>query len=218
MKKLAKILGVIVLLAVTSAYAMSEVYGSGTWRYKITVEVETPEGIKTGSAIREVRAKTNLTKYINPDVKGMTYEVIGEAVVVDLGKGKILLELPSYEVFFTAFKIKDYKSDIERFESLPVSSVGEIDSSNHPFITFSNLDDPQTIKTVYAESFEKIFGENFKLNRVSLQKTDEEVTWGIVRKYLKWFDTKKMGLDYWDPSHPDQAQYFTKSSLIKGEK
>ena len=56
MKKLLIILGVLIIGGVTFAYAMSELNGnkSYSWRYKMTVEIETPEGIKTGSAVREV--------------------------------------------------------------------------------------------------------------------------------------------------------------------
>ena len=31
---------------------------SGTWRYKVTVEIETPEGVKSGSAIRQLSRGT----------------------------------------------------------------------------------------------------------------------------------------------------------------
>lgn len=63
-----------------------------TFRYKITVEIETPEGIKTGSAVREVRISNNLAKYVNPDVRSLTYRVIGEAVSIDLGEHGILFK------------------------------------------------------------------------------------------------------------------------------
>ena len=48
--------GLVVLLAVVGVgyVACAEMFPSGTWRYKMTVTVETPEGIKTGSAVREV--------------------------------------------------------------------------------------------------------------------------------------------------------------------
>jgi hypothetical protein len=61
MKKIPQFVWLLVgLVAVaTSLYcggriAWDTVYPSGTLRYKMTVSVETPEGIKTGSAVREI--------------------------------------------------------------------------------------------------------------------------------------------------------------------
>jgi hypothetical protein len=89
-----------------TAYAAKDYVVPTTWRYKITIEIETPEGIKTGSAVREVRAWKNAAKIINPDVAPIEYEVIGEAVVVDLGKRGVLFGLidwDSYEEVESSF-------------------------------------------------------------------------------------------------------------------
>jgi hypothetical protein len=67
-------------------------YPSGTWRYKITVTVETPEGIKTGSAVREVSVYSYPTPF--PEDSGAQVRVAyGEAVVVDLGERGVLFAL-----------------------------------------------------------------------------------------------------------------------------
>jgi hypothetical protein len=42
------------IILAMSVWALNEKPPSGTWRYKMTVEVETPEGIKSGLAVREV--------------------------------------------------------------------------------------------------------------------------------------------------------------------
>src|SRR6218665_2890440 len=61
-------------------------------RYKMTVTVETPEGIKTGSAVREAGRYTEPS--ILPDQGGVFYRVIGgEAVVVDLAERGVLFAL-----------------------------------------------------------------------------------------------------------------------------
>jgi hypothetical protein len=56
MKKLTLVvIGVCALVGF--AYAASELSSDNktySWRYKMTVEVETPEGIKTGSAVRQM--------------------------------------------------------------------------------------------------------------------------------------------------------------------
>src|SRR4051812_10059597 len=65
-------------------------YPSGTWHYKMTVTVETPEGIKTGSAVRAVTVHLvpRLSLEVHP-----TIEVKGEAVAVDLGRRGVLFAL-----------------------------------------------------------------------------------------------------------------------------
>lgn len=63
-----------------------------TYRYRLTVEVETPEGLKTGSSVIEVR--TQIAERPNlPDANALNIRVIGEAVSVDLGKRGMLLAL-----------------------------------------------------------------------------------------------------------------------------
>lgn len=81
------ILTVAVMSAVT--FAMSEQKSmQATWRYKMTVTVETPEGIKTGSAVREISNSLQGNNW--PDV-GNPAGVRGEAVVVDLSKRGVFL-------------------------------------------------------------------------------------------------------------------------------
>ena len=79
-------------LMLASIFAFWKInYPSGTWRYKITIEVETPEGIKSGYAVREVTAQTRIT--INPDLPPEMFNTFGEAVVIDLGKYGTLFSL-----------------------------------------------------------------------------------------------------------------------------
>src|ERR1700722_17123777 len=63
---------------------------SDSWRYKMTVTVETPEGVKMGSAVREVtryRVFNLTTKWT------YRFKVRGEAIVIDLGKRGTLFPL-----------------------------------------------------------------------------------------------------------------------------
>ena len=53
------LMAIALILTAGTAFAMSDLYVSGTWRYRITVEVETPEGLKSGSAVREAWASAS---------------------------------------------------------------------------------------------------------------------------------------------------------------
>lgn len=63
-----------------------------TYRYRLTVEVETPEGIKSGFSVIEVRT-TMAGRVKLPDANALAIDFIGEAVTVDLGKRGLLFAL-----------------------------------------------------------------------------------------------------------------------------
>jgi hypothetical protein len=58
--------------------------GKASYRFRMTVEVETPQGIKSGSSVMEVRLARGMAI---GDQSGVTSGVFGEAVVVDLPDG-----------------------------------------------------------------------------------------------------------------------------------
>ena len=52
-----------------------------TYRYRMTVEVETPEGLRTGSSVIEVRTRQG-PGFPGPEAAGIATDVRGEAVAV----------------------------------------------------------------------------------------------------------------------------------------
>lgn len=70
--------------------------GCGTalpdYRYRLTVEVETPEGLKTGSSVIEVSTSMTSSTSI-PSPGAVRYRLSGEAVAVDLGQHGTLFAL-----------------------------------------------------------------------------------------------------------------------------
>ena len=63
-------------------------YPTCTFRYKLTAEVMTPDGLKTGSSVLEVSYHTG--PHVLPDPNPRFDTLLGEAVYVDLGQGKNL--------------------------------------------------------------------------------------------------------------------------------
>ncbi|NMW31963.1 hypothetical protein HKD42_07815, partial [Altererythrobacter sp. RZ02] len=58
------------------------------YRYRLTVEVETPEGLKSGSSVIEVQ--TNIAgEYSIPTPGRVSQRLRGEAVTVDLEDGQV---------------------------------------------------------------------------------------------------------------------------------
>src|SRR4051812_15423843 len=84
------ICSVLIVLAVGSVCAALPSGSGDTFRYKMTVTVTTPEGDKTGSAVREVSVTHGL--HLTPEMQPAVH-LKGEAVVVDLGSRGVLFAL-----------------------------------------------------------------------------------------------------------------------------
>lgn len=191
------------------AGATNSLVTKGTWRYKMTVVVETPEGLKSGYAVREM-GNDSVGSFI-PEV-GNPADVRGEAVVVDLGKRGTLFALISHQSdleFYNAFPVpgKPFNNGgstpegIKYYASLPVGTKGTLNPEYPPgypkLVTFKDMNDPKSITEVQiwerkkdglfflkGDRTEDLFGKGVKLKDITLEITDESVTWGIVDKYL----------------------------------
>ncbi|MEL7519551.1 MAG: hypothetical protein AAFN48_11435, partial [Pseudomonadota bacterium] len=62
------------------------------YRYRLTVEVDTPEGLKTGSGVIEVE-RDAASAVVNPSAAVLRTRIRGEAVAVDLPGGQTLYAL-----------------------------------------------------------------------------------------------------------------------------
>jgi len=214
MKKVIIVLGVLVVLVGGAVTWWKQEFPSGSWRYKITVEVETPEGLKAGSAVREVHVRTE--PQIFPEQSPIHHSVKGEAVVVDMGHGKYLFAIMdvdgSYRIVQTTFPypIENHRKYIEHYESL-IGQKKILDQKDYPtFVTFKDITDPKSVELVYGgkfdqttqkfipvNDFEKLFGTGVHLKSVTIEITDEPVTWNI-EKVLGWLsnlETKKARLN-----------------------
>lgn len=188
---------------------------SGSWRYRMTVEVETPEGLKTGSAVREVHVQQQPAPL--PEMSPVKKTVKGEAVVVDLGeRGQLYALLRSersvdysYYVVYDAFpnplilgdnesliqKSIRYYSNLEASKELPLSLYPML-------VTFTDPNDPSSVQPVFEtmsehperkdakvtlkeDYFEALFGKGVRLRRITIEMTEDRVTWGI-EKWLPW--------------------------------
>jgi hypothetical protein len=189
-------------------------FASGTWRYKMTVTVSTPEGDKVGSAVREVSVQKGWSPLpeMHPHVS-----VKGEAVVVDLGKrGVVFALLKGYRLG------ADYGSDIpayifmsehgwlsaagiKKMSEMKTTAPVELQPENYPiFVRFKDQSDPKTVENlldmkqcaspgthrmnsmcIEKDHFEEAFGTGVRLKSVTIEMTKDPVTWG-VEKWLPW--------------------------------
>ena len=235
--------GVVVLLFAVGAYAMGELTTSGTWRYKMTVVVETPEGLKSGSAVREM---SNSRSKIELDLPQATHpaKITGEAVVVDLGERGILFALlngyrygPDHAktILFDVFPSGQGGNSAEgiKYYSNLRDAKAVLEAPDYPvLVMFRNINDPKSVEPVMRirggsgyvrreeykikeDCFEELFGKGVRLKEITIEMTDEPVTW-VVKNKLSWID------DYYESQFDGQrfntirSEYPFANSLSSG--
>ncbi|EZP82421.1 hypothetical protein BV97_01918 [Novosphingobium resinovorum] len=183
---------------------------SETLRYRITVEVETPKGLRTGSSVWEYKI-TDVKIGFTP----LSHDYHGEAVAVDLPNGQTLFALlrsgdglPDYpanvirerfiqtpeskadgpRAFLSVFP--EWRSRGEAWvvpAELPPFSQKQKPRSGYPLlVTFRDVADPASAERVDPKDLETAFGEGYRLKSISVTVTDEPLTKGIVTRQ-KWF-------------------------------
>jgi hypothetical protein len=176
----------------------------------MTMDVETPQGSRTGSSVLEVIARRQ-GQFV-PEARPLVSQLRGQAVVVDTPSGPIfaLLKLPhdnrtylqavtfalapdlregGWEPFWKAVKrlggwFGDAKAELPR-EDWPV------------MVRFRNLDDPTSV--------EKVDPESVGVRRVVVETTNEDLTTGIQAQ-LGWLPKQRGSLirrlSVPDPANP----------------
>ncbi|MEM7702652.1 MAG: hypothetical protein AAF251_11995 [Pseudomonadota bacterium] len=175
------------------------------YRYRLTVEVDTPEGLKTGSSVIEVQ-QTLVRPGSSPGSQGVSRKVRGEAVAVDLPGGKTLYALlrsdnnvdwasllfvylagPSTDPDFV-----DQLDDVQDVSGEQVvprrwPPVGFLpERSAYPIVvTFADEADPTSMVRVDPDDLSASFGEGVSLKRLTAELTNDDVTTGITER-LGW--------------------------------
>jgi hypothetical protein len=180
-----------------------------SYRYKLTVEVETPEGLRTGSTIVEVQTHTQWPSggQIPPAVTRSK----GEAVVVNLGAHGCLFMLlksassadwaddvypiitppvergpnPQEAIRRANASYRDNKGLIEIRRYYPTRHRGEQRSGYPRFVRFRDLKDYRTLEEVDPDDLQASFGKGVRLKRLTVQITDEAPE-PVVGRYLSW--------------------------------
>jgi hypothetical protein len=177
------------------------------YRYRLTVEVETPEGLKTGSSVIQVEQSLGGAASAGGLAGGQVYyKVRGEAVAVDLPGGRTLFALlrssndaewsarvmqmlvpkiqgePWAESFDNVLLIK---RAVEVPRMWPANATLPERSAFPMLVTFGDEADPVSVTLVDPDDLAATFGDGVKLKRIAVQLTDEPVTTGIEKR-LGW--------------------------------
>jgi hypothetical protein len=170
-------------------------------RFRMTVEVETPEGLKTGSSVMEMSAWMGAYKFPGTTGAGQTFR--GEAVAVDLPRGQTLFALVTNGYNGATQDVQDAivrnleppgipagEKLVALFEKLSrPESIGrtfEVVDHPHalrpPLVRFRDIRDPTSVELVDPNDLTKSFGPGVKLKRIVLIVTDEPVTKEIGKR------------------------------------
>jgi hypothetical protein len=165
------------------------------YRYKLTAHVETPEGIKIGSSVIEVRWKTP-PKIFGSQASG-SHQVRGEAVAVDLPRGQTLFILlrsegnsewvtlqPGYYRLNLPPKAQD--RTIHAVPRTRIISGQAVD--NYPiFIRFKNIHDSSSGEIVNPDNLAATFGRGVRLRALTTELTEEQPVAEIANR-LPWLE------------------------------
>jgi hypothetical protein len=199
-------------------------YPTCTFRYKLTAEVMTPDGLKSGSSVVEVSYTTQSA----PLSQGGRFDsVLGEAAYVDLGDGKNLfvtlgtldsaqpvqhwyspnrgsplIEPSAYEnmkgaldpiwlpikIFRLGRTPGNEREMCWRVSKFKDGTVQSVELSNLPtLVTFSDMHQPLTAKTVNPNDLATTFGAGYFMT-AKIEITTKKVT-HVIDGVLPWART-----------------------------
>lgn len=139
-----------------------------SWRYRMTVTLETPQGDKTGSAVREV----TLHKGIGLTDLPPRIEVEGEAIAIEVAPHEYVFALLVDETHG-----EDYAGRVmlDAFPQKKKQGSATLAPAAYPiFVRFASLVAPQSVARAEV-----------RVKDITLDITDAPVTWSL-RKKLPW--------------------------------
>ncbi|MCP4074509.1 MAG: hypothetical protein GY742_22735, partial [Hyphomicrobiales bacterium] len=174
------------------------------WHYKLSMEVETTSGPLSAHSVIGVKADP---ANVMGRVEGYRFVVTGEAVVMEIpvnGKKRYLFLLLKQYSRAATIAVTAYADELgemgartvhinpgANYDWLPMvkklrgKPAAILKTDNYPLlVTFTDINDPASVKRVDRYDLEKHFGAGVKLKAVTLEITREKVTKGAVEKVL----------------------------------
>lgn len=178
--------GMIVVAAVTFDIYLDNEFA---WHQKLTVSIETPEGVKTASSTMSVDF-TDGTKadFITlPEARKVHFELRGEAAVLEVSPGRYLFALlrglpDATTVFFPKMWHGEAAPLLRELRE-----TRRLTPEQYPLlVTFDDINDPASVRRVDPDNLSASFGPGYGLNAISVSITDEPETKGVVKSVLGW--------------------------------
>jgi hypothetical protein len=174
-------------------------------KYRLTVEVETPEGLKSAKGVMAVHPDRGYSRSGHTTTKG-------DAVLVDLGGGKNLVALLAHRdntvdldgmnyVALRAYKAAGQNVSFNEMSRM-TGAVPVTGALIPILVSFTDLSNPATARTVPPDNLAAVLGQGFRLHGVTAEvvpngiwpldfggRLGEPVTRGIEAKLPWWNGT-----------------------------
>lgn len=193
-------------------------------KYRLTVEVQTPDGVKSGSGVMAVYMGKD--SGILPGAGG-AIDIRGDAIYVDLGGAKNLVAILAHGMNALDYDGMSYLAmngfaavgRKVRFKDVNLlSGTVQLYGNLIPtLVTFGDVTDPKAARVLNPANIEAAFGDGYHLKRVTIEMLPiglwpfdfggplgEPVTRGIEKR-LPWIaEWKSRGLGGRIDGHPDR--------------
>jgi len=214
MKFLGKLLAFVIaapIVLLIGAFVVATIYShwfTYVHHFRLTVEIETPEGIKSASSVLKA-VYVESPKWV-PQNTSLSTGLHGEAVFVDLGGGKNIVALlalgangeQSMEPNLAARALRGEGPE----KMLPSfwyrdaphwTGAAELTGELVPtFATFDDPTKPETVRVIVPSEFERMLGAGYRFKRVWVEMTDDGVTSHSSRT-LSWLGDREAPQIFW---------------------
>ena len=191
-------------------------YETHSFRYRMTVEVDTPAGPRSGSSVIELRVTE--TPFWDMG-RAANFDLRGEAVAIDLPDGQTLFALlaspgdaeharhvvlRSFRSPATARALQqgkglDWGDEVNEWRRTQPSA--ELIGDQRPtMVVFRDITDPRTVEAVGV-----LNAPGIRVRRVSIAVTEDPITEGI-RHRLLWLEDHRGSLLYDGRLHPQARE------------
>jgi len=185
------------------ALALAGCGRSASYRYKLTLSVNTPDGEKTAFNVVQLDYRE-----VSFPARGVAHNVHGQGLYIDLGAGR----RPLIALLNHIRRADQRPVDIRWGEDTPggvlarvclgisgihdvIEVMSQLASCNAPFpitpadlpdlVTFGDTDNPQSIVLVDPNNLSATLGEGVSWNAMTIQTTDEALTSDLTKR-LPW--------------------------------
>jgi hypothetical protein len=200
--RMKRLLNLVMGMALLLALVGCNVSKSFEWHRKLTITVDTPSGPVSGSSVvREYFAEIGAWLFF-PETAGTDYGLFGDAPFVQVAPGKYLFALlPQYQSrsaqpssFETFFPGENPSKIAPRLSTL--REKRNVATNQFPiFVTFENIENPDSVKLVDPSNLAASFGEGYSLKGLTLEITAEEVTDGLMDRLLPILSKDQVFID-----------------------
>jgi hypothetical protein len=185
----------VVLVIAVALFVERRISPEATLRYRLTINVDTPFGLKSGDSVMEL-VKNQKRLFPMPGGHGADwgghYKVVGELPFVDLGTSGVLFStrhtLKPYESYDGTTLVLYGLGVLEARDALPIDSdkqvldlfkevrlTKNVKPEYYPmFAQFVDMADSQSIQEIKTDALSKTLGPGFAIRNISIEVVDPD--------------------------------------------